>query len=381
MSDQRQHILFLPEWYRNPTDEQLAVFVEKHARAAALNYQVSLIYCGPFSTSGEVEMTYKKHEHFTEYFCFYPKAGNAFKAYKHFLKAHEICFKKVIEDHGVPELVHLHMLFRNYVAYEKVYAKKAPHFMITEQWSGYLSGAYQKLGFFKKHWYKKAFRSSLINTGVSVKLATAIDKLFKTRKPTVVLPNIAEATHTGQKKNTDELRILVVADLVDKIKNISGVIVAFAQAKLDRRALLTIVGDGIDRASLEQLAAEQPLDNRKIEFKGRYENAQVLVAMQENDFLITNSYHETFSMVTAEALLAGMPVICTRCGGPEEFVNEANGILIDTGNTEQLKSAIEKMSRQHSSYLTSDLSQPVLEKFGIEAVGHQLQKIYARILG
>jgi glycosyltransferase involved in cell wall biosynthesis len=253
--------------------------------------------------------------------------------------------------------------------------------MITEQWSGYLSGAYQKLGFFKKHWYKKAFRSSIINTGVSVKLATAIDRLFKTKKPTLVLPNIAEATPAGQNKNTTELKILVVADLVDEIKNISGVILAFAQAQLDRAAVLTIIGDGIDRVPLEQLAAEQELNNKKIAFKGRYENAQVLAAMQENDFLITNSYHETFSMVTAEALLAGMPVICTRCGGPEEFVNETNGILIDTGNDEQLQSAIEKMSHRYSSYLTSDLSQPVLEKFGIEAVGHQLQKIYVRILG
>lgn len=46
----------------------------------------------------------------------------------------------------------------------------------------------------------------------------------------------------------------------------------------------------------------------------------------ECDFFVLNSNFETFSVVTAEALAYGKPVIATRCGGPEEFVNKIMGI-------------------------------------------------------
>lgn len=380
MSEKQKHILFLPEWYRNPTDVQLAVFVEKHARAAALHHKVSLVFCGPFSESGQWEFKQHQQGNFTEYFCFYPKQHNRIKAYRAFIQAHKHCYKKLIDDSGIPDLAHLHMLFRNYVAYKKVYSKTIPAYMLTEQWSGYVAGGYQKLPWYKKRWYKKAFAGSLANTAVSLKLARAIEAIFSPAVKPVVLPNIAEASTGLPKKSDTELRILVVADLVDRVKNISGVIRAFGKAHLGRHARLTIVGDGEDRSTLEKLAKEIPLQNKTIDFKGRFENAQVLKAMQENDFLVTNSFHETFSMVTAEALLAGMPVICSRCGGPEEFVNESNGILVEVGHDEQLQAAMEKMSLSHTQYTKDDLSRPVLEKFGLEAVGQQLQKIYAGIL-
>lgn len=379
MAESLKHILFLPEWYPNPNDKQLAVFVEKHARAAALHHKVSLVYCGPYSSSGKMEFTYRKHDNFTEYFCFYPKAANRVKAYRYFIRAHALCFKKLQEDNGTPDLVHLHMLFRNFVAYKKVYASKIPAFILTEQWSGYLSGVYKQLGFLKKRWYKKAFAESKLNTAVSEKLAKTIDKTFTTQHSTMVLPNIAEAVK-GKKIPSKTLRVLVVADLVDKVKNISGVILAFSLARFDQEARLTIIGDGEDREELEKMAAEIGKDNKEIVFKGRYENPAVLAAMQENDFLITNSYHETFSMVTAEALLAGMPVICTRCGGPEEFVNETNGILIAVDQYPELQAAMEKMAKTWNHYPVANLSKPVLDKFGLETVGQQIKNIYARVI-
>ncbi len=48
--------------------------------------------------------------------------------------------------------------------------------------------------------------------------------------------------------------------------------------------------------------------------------------------MITNSNYETFSVATAEALVCGVPVIATRCGGPEDFVTEDCGILIEPRN-------------------------------------------------
>jgi glycosyltransferase involved in cell wall biosynthesis len=55
------------------------------------------------------------------------------------------------------------------------------------------------------------------------------------------------------------------------------------------------------------------------------------------DLFILPSLQETFSIALIEAMAAGLPVVSTRCGGPEELVVEGeNGYLIPPGNDEEL---------------------------------------------
>jgi glycosyltransferase involved in cell wall biosynthesis len=380
VEDKRKHILFLPEWYPHPHDVQLAIFVEKFARAAALNYKVSLIFCGPFAEGKDVRLIHKKEGGFNTYLCFYPKQKRKLKAYNYFMRAHERCWKKMVEEEGVPNMVHLHMLFRNYIAYTKIYRKYIPQYMLTEQWSGYLHGSYESLGFYRKTFYKKAFANAYFVTAVSNRLSAALKKYFTIQNPIIILPNIAEVAPKIKPVAENEFRILVVADLVDQVKNITGVIEALKNANIAKKIHFTLVGDGDDRDLIHKKAAELDTEKCTVNLMGRLENPAVLEVMQQNHILITNSRHETFSMVTAEALLAGMPVICTRCGGPEEFVDETNGILIDVDDTKALTGAIEKMSLSYASYSPQQLSYPVLQKFGIQAIAAQLQNIYERIL-
>ena len=56
---------------------------------------------------------------------------------------------------------------------------------------------------------------------------------------------------------------------------------------------------------------------------------QKLELLTNADFHILNSDDEGFSVVTAEAILYGIPVIATKCGGPEDFVTPSTGILIE----------------------------------------------------
>ena len=112
---------------------------------------------------------------------------------------------------------------------------------------------------------------------------------------------------------------------------------------------------------------------------GRKNNDEVLKIINEVDFLVLNSFTETFSVVTAEALLAGKPVISTRCGGPEFFINETNGILIEPGNREVLSAAIISMMSNYKSYNPEILKNPIREKFGREAVGKEILAMYDEV--
>jgi len=100
----------------------------------------------------------------------------------------------------------------------------------------------------------------------------------------------------------------------------------------------------------------------------------------ESDFLITNSNYETFSVSTAEALAYGKPVISTRCGGPEEFIDETNGILIDVGDTKALVSAIEYMLDNSDKYDQEMISKNARINFSSEVIGEKIFEIYKEVI-
>ena len=59
-------------------------------------------------------------------------------------------------------------------------------------------------------------------------------------------------------------------------------------------------------------------------------------------------------MAYIEAMAAGLPVIATSCGGPEDFVNESNGILIEVDNHEELTKALLYMYKNSDNTIGSN---------------------------
>jgi len=63
---------------------------------------------------------------------------------------------------------------------------------------------------------------------------------------------------------------------------------------------------------LKKIAAGDP----RVHFRGRYENQQLPELLAAIDVIVVPSrWHETFSLVTREALLARLPVVASRVGG------------------------------------------------------------------
>jgi glycosyltransferase involved in cell wall biosynthesis len=80
----------------------------------------------------------------------------------------------------------------------------------------------------------------------------------------------------------------------------------------------------------------------KVTFLGL--RTDVATVMRNLDIFALSSNTEGFSIACIEAMACGAPVVATRCGGPEQIINERCGILVPVGNPGELAEAIYRLT-------------------------------------
>lgn len=363
-----KHILVLPEWYPNETDPQLGVFIEKHVRAIADDFKLTIIYVYGNPLQNE---PYVLNEETTSFHLIRVSYKSSRFRLSNLIR-YRRAFKLALQKTEQPDLIHLQVVGKNAIM-RREFFPRIP-FVITEHWSGYLRGEKKLLA--PEPIVRKAFQDAQKVSAVSPFLASALEKKFGIGN-VHLLPNLIERDESPVVKNENDIVFLSVADLDDRIKNISGVIRAFEKINTSKKIIYRIVGDGKDKSALMQLVNQlQFPENIKIEFKGRLSNPDALKEIHLAHVLILNSRLETFGMVAAEAIFAGVPVISTKCGGPEMFVDKTNGILIQPDHPEELIRAIEKMCQDSTSFSPSEMANAISKRFGKATVREALLDLY-----
>jgi phosphatidyl-myo-inositol dimannoside synthase len=110
-----------------------------------------------------------------------------------------------------------------------------------------------------------------------------------------------------------------------------------------------IVGDGQDRAALEQLSQRLNLEDR-VTFVGWVESRQVADYLAAGDVFVGPSrrskegWVEAQGLTLAEAMLAGTPVVATDSGGiPDTVRHEETGLLVEEAAAQQIADSISKL--------------------------------------
>lgn len=107
--------------------------------------------------------------------------------------------------------------------------------------------------------------------------------------------------------------------------------------------ILTLVGDGSDRTTLETLAADLKL-TPYIKFVGYQSQEAVCQYLHNSDIFVLPSFSEGLPVALMEALAAGVPVITTAIAGISELVEDGvNGYLIPPGAMEPLVLRLEQL--------------------------------------
>ncbi len=115
---------------------------------------------------------------------------------------------------------------------------------------------------------------------------------------------------------------------------------------------LVCVGDGPARNQLRALRDHCPRE--RVVLPGRVTPEEVPHLLQAADFLVLPSYSEGMPQAVLEAMNCGLPVVATRVGGvPEAVIDGATGLLVEPGNVEQLRSAMERVITDEAFRLTA----------------------------
>jgi glycosyltransferase involved in cell wall biosynthesis len=150
-----------------------------------------------------------------------------------------------------------------------------------------------------------------------------------------VVPNPVDFHPVGQRVGTPERldRWVFAGGLIERkgVLRLTRAFAAFASGRPAAR--LDVFGTGALEDRMRELLREAGVEGRAT-FHGAVPHAVLLQALPEHDVLLAPSTYETFHLVVPEAVAAGVPVVVTRSGGPEEAlqgVADLVGRFVDVG--------------------------------------------------
>ena len=231
--------------------------------------------------------------------------------------------------------------------------------------------------------YGSMYAKANLTIAVSKALCQRMEKLFGV-KP-ICISNIVDTDIFNVREkdaNSCENKpfsFITVANLTPN-KRVDLVIDAVAELIQEGKNLsLTIAGDGEERSPIEEKIEKYGITSH-VRMLGKIDRKKICEELSLADCFVLTSKSETFGLAYIEAIASGLPVIATRCGGPEDFVSEENGLLIERDSLNELVEAMRFMYENAKSYDHEKISKDISERFSAKTISEQISDAYASIL-
>ncbi|MGA9327143.1 MAG: N-acetyl-alpha-D-glucosaminyl L-malate synthase BshA [Salegentibacter sp.] len=240
--------------------------------------------------------------------------------------------------------------------------------------------------------YKPAVTFSINNsdvvTSVSESLRKDTLKLFDIKRNIEVVPNFIDVTKYDRQSFTDcqremmakkEEKIITHISNFRKVKRIDDVIKVFFEIQKKINSRLMMVGEGPEKEMAEDLVSELGLED-KVMFLG--ESHEIDKVLSFSDLFLLTSETESFGLAALEAMVNGVPVICSNTGGlPEVNVQGFSGYLSKVGDVDEMAAnAISILQDEATLQKFKENAHSVAEKFDINEIVPQYERLYEKAL-
>lgn len=276
-----------------------------------------------------------------------------------------------------PDLIHAHVFGAGLAALPAARALRIP-LVLSEHYSGLARGEVPRRG---RAVAAAAYRAAHTVTAPSASLSATIQGVVPGVRVRVV-PNPVDTerfTPPAARPPAPPHRLLAVASLVP-VKGVAMLVDALAELGSESPDVrLTVIGEGPERAGIERRVREAGL-HALVTLAGRRTRAEVADEMRRSHLIVAPSEWETFSVVVAEALCSGLPVLATRVGALPELVDAGSGRLVDP-SAAALADGLRSMLPELDSFEPAAIAEMARRRWGHDEVGALWRSLYDELAG
>jgi len=384
-------VLVLPSWYPHNSDDiagsffrEQAIALDKHGHnVGVLSLQLrplrdlSFILFGKWDVRFEVDeglLTYRKHG--VKWLGSMPRL-HAWWCKRELLKM----FERYVKKHGMPDVIHVHSMLYAGCAAMAIYKKYGVPYVVTEHNSLFKRGLVTSS---QKTIAEQVQQNAQKRLAVSRPFADFLSEYFLSSEGHwLVMPNMVNdgffECKIKHEENKNEFVFINVA-LLTPNKGVGILIEAFARAFPNNINIkLNIGGSGKEGVALQELSRRLGISDRVL-FLGALSREQVAESVSASDVFVLSSHYETFGVVIIESLALGVPVIATRCGGPEDIVRSGDGMLVPVNDVDALAAAMVKMYNERAQFDSLKIKANCHARYSGEVIAERLTQVYADVL-
>ncbi len=371
------NILILTHSYPDINNTWRGIFINDQAKALSLIHNVTVVYFkvdySHFSPFSGYRYSVKETGTLTEYIVTTGRSFPVINQLKYLYGTYRFICEHILNKKKI-DIIHSHLSYP----------------------AGFLGTIIQKIkeipNVITEHsWVEKYFRSpvhrlcvvyALKNCSCIVAVSNSLKKnigLF-CKNPVRIIPNVVDADRFPllEARNDSKFHLGLLGGLSTNRKGLD-ILLKSASLLNDRNLHLHIGGDGILLDHYKRRAMDLEVYD-KCTFYGQILPDKQTEFYSKLDVFVLPSRDETFGVVVIEAMSCGLPVIATKCGGPQEIITPETGILVALENEHELADAILFMSSNLKSFDRATIKKYAGEKYGQKAFLSNVSMVYSETL-
>lgn len=378
------HVLVIPTWYPKGRDALIGIYHKTFCKVLAETgkAKVNMLYVDRVGVKQLPQYPFmkKEYEEACEGYTMYARrmlsrAKISFKwQTRAYAKAMEKAFLSYVEKEGKPDILHAHVAVPAGYGAALIGKKYGIPVLLTEH-------AFSPWAKPESQEFARFVAQNAKITTVSTFLQNMLREKYDTDSE--ILPNVVDTSVFEKSRallNDGVYRLLTISAL--RYGKFVDVTIKALRLLRDRGEIgkfeFTVIGDGQTEDVYKQAAIDLEMTDC-VKFVGRKTPAEAAEYLTHADTLVIASDFETFGIPALEALAAGVPVVCTRCYGPETFLNDTCAEMCEFRNPEDLARAIKAMYERKGTF-DEDALRSVAKAFGSEAIANRAFALYEEML-
>jgi glycosyltransferase involved in cell wall biosynthesis len=371
------NILLLTHSYPDIKHKWRGVFIQEQVKALSIKHDITVVYFkvdySHFAPFSKYKFEKKTNGTITEYEVTINKSFPVINQLKYLLNTYRFIKEEILNKKPI-DIIHSHLSYpAGFLGTIIQKRKKIPNILTEHTWIK---------KYFRSWIHKICVLYTLKNSTriVSVSKALKDDINLFCKRGVLIIPNVVdvERFHIPGKEKKGTLNIGILGGMGNYRKGLDILLKSVSLLK-EMDLLVHIAGDGIYLDTFKKMSQDLGVCE-KCKFYGELLPSDINNFYSVLDIFVLASRDETFGVVVVEAMACGLPVIATKCGGPEEIITFETGVLVEKENPEELARAIVCMSENIGSYNKDLIRKYAEEKYGRKAFVENATKLYQNVL-